>query len=127
MKILLDTCEFLWLISDDIALPIPARQAIQDPNNEVFLSVVSLWKITIKHALGRLPLPQMPDVYIPSQRELHGIRSLSLDESAVRRLGELPSIHRDPFDRMLICQSLDGGMHLASSDPVMRQYSVTLL
>jgi PIN domain nuclease of toxin-antitoxin system len=127
MRILLDTCDFLWFISGDAALSEETRRHVQDAGNEVFLSVVSVWEIVVKHALGKLPLPQVPEVYVPAQRELHRISSLALEESAVRRLASLPSIHRDPFDRMLVCQALDGGMRLASGDPMMRQYPVVLL
>jgi len=127
MRILLDTCDFLWFISGDAALPEESRRHVQEAASEVFLSVVSVWEIVVKHRLGKLPLPQPPEVYVPAQRALHRIASLSLEESAVKRLAGLPSIHRDPFDRMLVCQALDGGMRLASSDPVMRQYPVTLL
>jgi PIN domain nuclease of toxin-antitoxin system len=127
MNILLDTCDFLWFISGDSALPERTRMAVQDPQSQVFLSVVSLWEIIIKHALGKLPLPQPPENYIPAQRIAHGIRSLGLNESSVTRLAGLPPHHRDPFDRMLVCQALDLGLHLASSDPVMRQYGVTLI
>ena len=127
MRILLDACEFLWFISNDPSLPGSTRQALQDPGNEVFLSVVSLWEITIKHALGKLPLPQPPEVYVPAQREAHGIASLVLTEEAVRRLRALPAVHRDPFDRMLVCQTQEHGMRLASSDGIFRQYPVTLL
>ncbi|MBI4027247.1 MAG: type II toxin-antitoxin system VapC family toxin [Verrucomicrobia bacterium] len=127
MRILLDTCDFLWFISGDRSLPPSTQQAIQDPNNEIFLSVVSLWEITIKHALGRLPLPQTPDAYIPAQRERHGIQSLSLQEAVVKRLVKLPAIHRDPFDRILVCQAQEHDLHLASSDSLVAQYPVTLL
>jgi len=127
MRILLDTCEFLWFISADPALPARTKQEIENPQNEVFLSVVSLCEIILKHALGKLPLPQSPDVYIPVQRDLHGIRALNLEESSVKRLAALPTIHRDPFERMLICQAQDLAMHFASSDPVMPKYLVTLL
>lgn len=127
MNILLDTCDFLWFISGDSALPEPTRTSVQDPQNQVFLSAVSVWEVIIKHALGKLPLPQPPDRYIPAQRAAHGIQSLSLDESAVRRLAGLPRHHRDPFDRMLVCQALDLGLHLASSDPVMRLYGMALI
>jgi PIN domain nuclease of toxin-antitoxin system len=127
MRILLDTCDFLWFISGDAALATQIRQEVQNPGNEVFFSVVSFWEIVIKHALGKLPVPQPPDVYIPAQRDLHGIRPLALVESAVKRLVGLPKRHRDPFDRMLVRQAQDGGMHAASSDPLVRQYPVTLL
>ena len=127
MRILVDTCEFLWFISGDSALPLKIKQEIQDPRNEVYLSVVSLWEIILKHRLGKRPLPQSADLYIPAQRDLHGIRSLSLEESSVKRLAALPSFHRDPFDRMLVCQAQDYAFHFASSDLVMRQYPVSLL
>ena len=127
MRILLDTCDFLWFISGDAALPAQTRQEVQNPSNEVFLSVVSLWEIVIKHALGKLRLPQSPDLYIPAQRDLHRIRPLALEESSVKRLVGLPAHHRDPFDRMLVCQAQDYGMHIASSDPLIRQYPVTVL
>jgi PIN domain nuclease of toxin-antitoxin system len=127
MKILLDTCEFLWFISADPALSAAVRREVQDSANEVYLSVVSVWEVIVKHTLGKLSLPQPPAIYIPAQRSLHGIRSLSLEESAVQRLAGLPVIHRDPFDRMLICQAQDLGLILASSDTFIRQYPVTLL
>lgn len=125
MNLLLDTCDFLRFISGDSALPERTRKAVQDPDNQVFLSVVSLWEAIIKHALGKLPLPQPPESYIPAQRAAHEIRSLSLDESSVKRLAGLPSHHRDPFDHKLVCQALELDLHLASSDAPIR-FSVAL-
>ena len=127
MKILLDTCEFLWLDSGDSKLSAPVAAAVRDPQNQVFLSVVSFWEISIKHSLGKLPLPQPPAQFIPVQREKHFIMPLALDEAAVAQLGGLPALHRDPFDRMLICQAQAHGLTLASSDPVIRQYGIRLL
>ena len=82
---------------------------------------------SIKHAIGKLALPEPPDVYVPAQRQLHRIESLDLEEGAVKRLAKLPLLHRDPFDRILVCQAQEYGLHLASSDPLIRQYPVTLL
>lgn len=127
MRVLLDTCEFLWLVTGDPRLPSSVAAAVRDPANEVYLSAVSFWEISVKHALGKLPLPQPPEHYVPLQRERHRIASLALDEAAVARLNSLPPLHRDPFDRMLICQALAHGLTLASSDPTVRQYPVTLL
>jgi PIN domain nuclease of toxin-antitoxin system len=127
MKILLDTCEFLWLVSGDAKLSAAVSAAIRDPNNQVFLSAVSFWEISVKHTLGKLPLPQLPAQFIPAQREKHLIAPLALDEATVVQLGGLPALHRDPFDRMLVCQALAHGLTLASSDPFIRQYPVTLL
>ncbi len=103
MKLLLDTHIFLWFISGDNRLSDDQRDSIQDPGNEVFLSVASLWEIIVKYQLGKLPLPQSPESYIPLQRQRHLIASLPLDEASVAQLAKLPPIHRDPFDRMLIC------------------------
>jgi PIN domain nuclease of toxin-antitoxin system len=89
MILLLDTCTFLWLLTDAPQLSRRARQLFQDPSNEVYLSVVSAWEIAVKHALGRLPLPEPPDRFIPSRREAHGIASLELDEEAVLQIHRL--------------------------------------
>lgn len=127
MKILLDTCEFLWLISGDPKLSPQTLSAILDPRNSVFLSTVSFWEISVKHGLGKLILPEPPSVFGTRQRELHQIKPLSLDENSVAHLSGLPTIHRDPFDRMLICQALAHGLVFASSDPVIGQYPVSIL
>lgn len=127
MRILLDTCEFLWLVAGDVKLSPQTVSAVRDPQNEVFLSVVSFWEISLKHGLGKLPLPQPPAQFVPLQREKHLIAPLALDETAVAQLSGLPALHRDPFDRMLVCQAKAHGLTLASSDPVVRQYPVALL
>jgi PIN domain nuclease of toxin-antitoxin system len=127
MRILLDTCEFLWLITGDAKLAPAVVAAVRDPQNQVFLSVVSFWEISVKHSLGKLPLPQSPARFVPLQREKHLLTPLALDETAVALLSTLPPLHRDPFDRMLICQAQAHGLTLASSDALVRQYPVTLL
>jgi PIN domain nuclease of toxin-antitoxin system len=127
VKILLDACEFLYLISGDPKLSSRALSAILDPQNSVFLSAVSFWEISVKHGLGKLVIPEPPSEFVTKQRKLHRIESLSLDELSVAQLPGLPAIHRDPFDRMLICQALAHGLTLASSDPLIHQYPVTIL
>jgi PIN domain nuclease of toxin-antitoxin system len=124
MKLLLDTHVFLWFISGDRHLPDKWREMIQDPENEVYLSVVSLWEAIIKHNLGKLPLPESPDLYLPNQRERHRISALPLDEASVARLTALPALHKDPFDRMLICQALQHSLLLASLDGAILDYGV---
>jgi len=81
MKILLDTHIFLWFISGDIRLSTDVRDAIRDPDNEVYLSAVSVWEAIVKYQLGKLPLPEPPEIYLPKQRDIHQIVSLALDES----------------------------------------------
>jgi len=127
MKILLDTHIFLWFISGDIKLSTDVRDAIRDPDNEVYLSAVSVWEAIVKYQLGKLPLPEHPETYLPQQRDLHQIVSLSLDESSVAQLAKLPALHRDPFDRMLICQALQNGMTIATVDGAIRAYSVSVM
>jgi PIN domain nuclease of toxin-antitoxin system len=127
MKLLLDTHDFLWFISGDDRLTDVMRDGIRHPENEVYLSVVSLWEAVVKHQLGRLPLPQPPVSYLPVQRARHQIASLALDEASVSRLAELPLIHRDPFDRMLICQALEHGLTIATVDDVVSSYPVSVL
>src|SRR5207248_2004616 len=127
MIILLDTAEFLWFVTGNPKLSARTEQEIRNPANAVYLSVASLWEIIVKVSIGKLPLPQSPEIYVPEQRQLHGIESLDLEEGAVKRLAKLPMLHRDPFDRMLLCQAQEYGLHFASSDPLIRQYQVTLL
>jgi PIN domain nuclease of toxin-antitoxin system len=126
MRLLLDTCEFLWLVAGDAKLSPQLAAAVCDSQNEVYLSVVSFWEISLKHSLGKLPLPQPPALFVPMQRELHLIAPLTLDEAAVAHLSALPALHRDPFDRMLICQAKAHGLMLATSDALVRQYPVTV-
>ncbi len=125
MKILLDTCTFLWIITDAADLSTTARQLFADPGNEVFLSSVSTWEIAVKHALGRLPLPEPPASFIPFERKRHAIESLPLGEQATLHLAKLPALHRDPFDRMLICQAIIDGMLILTPDDLILQYPVS--
>jgi len=127
MKLLLDTHIFLWYIAADLRLLTLFRDAIREPNNEVFLSVASLWEATVKYNLGKLPLPQSPEIYIPTERRRHQIKSLSLHENAVKELANLPALHRDPFDRILICQALTNNLTLATVDPQIQNYNVSYL
>lgn len=127
MNLLLDTHIFLWYISGDRRLSDSLRESIQSVDNTVYLSVVSLWEVIIKYQLGKLPLPQSPQEYLPAQRVRHQIESLSLNEASVARLPGLPLRHRDPFDRMLICQALTYGLTIASVDSPIEAYDVSVI
>jgi len=124
MRLLLDTHIFLWFISDDKRLSANLRDQVSHPHNEVYLSVVSVWEAVIKQQLGKLPLPKPASIYLPLQRERHGIVSLPLAETAVARLADLPLLHRDPFDRILICQAIDAELTLMTRDEAIRAYPV---
>lgn len=127
MRLLLDTHIFLWFISGDARLPTDWRERIRDPDSAVYLSVVSLWEALVKYRLGKLPLPHPPESYLPTQRARHQIASLSLDEASVCHLSSLPRAHRDPFDRMLVCQALEHGLSIVTVDPVFGAYSAPIL
>ena len=127
MKVLLDTCAFLWIIADAPELSEAARACFRDPSNEVFLSAASAWEISVKHALGRLPLPDAPARFVPAQRRAHRIEALPLGEEAALHVSGLPDWHKDPFDRILICQALAGGMTLLTPDPLIQRYPVATL
>src|SRR5438128_2834301 len=126
MTLLHCTHIFLWYISADPRLPTEIRDAIREPANDVYLSVASVWEAVVKHALGKLPLPAPPAEYLPQQREAHKIASLPLQEPALVHLANLPPLHRDPFDRILIAQALHHGMSLATVDAMARAYPVPL-
>ncbi len=127
MRILLDTHIFLWYISGDSSLPVTMLSILRSSRNDLYLSVASVWEATVKYQQGKLSLPQIPSLYISSMRQQHNILSLSLDEASVGRLLSLPNHHRDPFDRMLICQAIEYGMQLATVDPLIRAYPVQVV
>lgn len=97
------------------------------PANEVWLSAVSFWEVVVKYELGKLPMPEPPARYVPRQRERHSIEPLPLREEAIVHLGHLPDHHRDPFDRMLVCQAIEHEMMLVTGDPLIRAYPVKTL
>jgi PIN domain nuclease of toxin-antitoxin system len=125
MKILLDTCTFLWLTTDAPELSGKAKIMFQNTENAVYLSSVSVWEIIVKHQLGKLPLPGAPDDFIKQQCEKHFIEYLALDEKAVFHLSRLPNHHRDPFDKMLICQAIAHDLTILTSDKMIIQYPVS--
>ncbi|HEY4744265.1 MAG TPA: type II toxin-antitoxin system VapC family toxin [Desulfuromonadaceae bacterium] len=124
MNILLDTCAFLWLVADSSELSENARRLFADPDNDVYLSVASAWEIIVKHNLGKLPLPDPPHEFIKNNRIRHRIETLPLDEAAVLQLSRLPEYHKDPFDRILICQAIAGSLTILTPDTHITRYPV---
>ena len=126
MRLLLDTHIFLWYITGDQRVSPSVRSAIED-SEVAYLSVASIWEATIKYQLGKLPLPEPPNPWLPTQREQHGIEALALTEPSVARLGELEAHHRDPFDRILVCQALEHELLIVTVDPIFSKYPAKLL
>lgn len=124
MKLLLDTCAFLWLIRKQPQASRAARALFANADNEVYLSSVSAWEIAVKHRLGKLPLGDIPVRYVPTEREKHGVAPLVLTEADTLVLDKLPILHHDPFDRMLICQAIANQMTILTPDPLISQYPV---
>jgi PIN domain nuclease of toxin-antitoxin system len=127
VKILLDTAAFWWIASGSSRLSRRAAEAFADPANDISLSPISLWELVVKNQIGKLPT-SVPIIDLLGQiRNGRLIRSLPVIESAVLRLASLPPLHRDPFDRLLICQALDEDMTLLTPDEQVRAYPVPTL
>lgn len=124
MDLLLDTCTFLWITTAAPELSSVAAAIYADPANRVFLSSISVWEICVKHANGKLPLPKPPHDLILAEQSTNGLLSLPLTGSAALRLLALPAHHRDPFDRMLVCQAIEHGLVILTPDTQILRYGV---
>lgn len=127
MTLLLDTHAFLWWDSDADRLPDSLLATLRDPAHELVLSVVSVWEMQIKAALGRLELHAPLATLISEQQTKNGLRVLPISLRHVLALDDLDDHHKDPFDRLLIAQARSEGATLVSKDDVFRQYDVPLL
>ena len=123
MKILVDTHIFLWLVDDSKRLSDRNRQIIHNLDNEIFLSVVSIWECVIKYQVGKLNFSSSPEIYLPIQRRKHFIKTLTVDENSIARLINLPLLHRDPFDRLIMAQALQNDLIVMTEDKAILAYS----
>lgn len=127
MRLLLDTHAFLWAAGDPEQLAEPARLAIADPENAIYVSAAVAWEITIKVALGKLTVPGDPATWFPARLRSLGFDPLPILPEHALAIGALPAHHRDPFDRVLIAQAQLEGLQLVTRDPEIRKYSVNIL
>lgn len=128
MKVLLDTHVFLWWVGGGAGrISARAKEAIEDPANEVYVSAVTGMEIASKASRGRLELPAPAERYVPDRMGRHRFHPLSIDVAHALRAGSLPDIHRDPWDRLLIAQAQLESMVMASADPAIGQYDLDLL
>ena len=125
MRVLLDTAVFWWFASGSRRLSRRASEVCADPANELVLSPVSVWELLVKHQIGKLETVAPIHEVLKRAREQRLIESLPLTDSAVLRLQSLPPLHRDPFDRMLICQAIDESLVLLTPDAQVRAYPVS--
>lgn len=127
MKLLLDTCAFFWLAGEPDRLFKTAADAIDDQTNDLFISDATLWEIGLKHLAGKLPLPESPRGWSAKQTEFFGLHPLPIDADSIFRSVELPTEHRDPFDRLLAAQAIGGSFRFITIDSVFADLGVDCL
>ena len=120
MKLLLDTCALIWLLTGERPIPARVRSAIAGAH--VAVSAASAWEVAIKYAKGALHLNEPPDRLIPAVRARYGFAALPIDEESALHIGKLPPLHADPFDRMLVSQAIVHGLTIVTPDPLVTQY-----
>lgn len=125
-RLLLDTQAFLWLHTDPARLG-GARELLELNSTELLLSPASSWEIAIKWRLGKLPLPEPPEAYIPERMRRAKIHSLPVTHAHTLGVSGLPDHHRDPFDRLLVAQATVEGVPIVTSDRLIRQYEVDVV
>jgi PIN domain nuclease of toxin-antitoxin system len=124
VRLLLDTCTFLWIIDKSERVPRRVIDVFSSSETVAYLSAVSAWEIAVKCAARRLMLAEPPERFVPQQRDAHGIAALAVDEDSALYAARLPPVHRDPFDRLLIGQAIVHGLTIATPDPVIPKYHV---
>ena len=127
MKLLLDTHALLWFLANDPQLSATARENIENPTHEKFVSAASLWEIAIKLSLDKLKLPRPFEEVFPKQLEVNGFELLPISCVQLYQLAALPFHHRDPFDRLLIALALADGMTIVTRDPEFSKYPAKIL
>jgi PIN domain nuclease of toxin-antitoxin system len=125
MKLILDTAVFLWMIfGEESKITKRGVKVLEDEKNELFFSVVSAWEIAIKYSIGKLQLQSHPQKWLPDVVLKIGLQQLPVLQGHALAVADLPSHHKDPFDRLLITQAKMEGMSLVSPDPIFRKYRV---
>ena len=122
-RCLLDTHTLLWWLADSPQLGERCRKIISDRRNQVFVSAATTWEISIKMALGKLEAPEDMDSAVDDE----GFTKLPISLYHGQLAGQLPPLHRDPFDRMLIAQAQAEGLILITADENIAQYKLRLL
>ena len=122
-RLILDSHVLVWVYEGNPRLGTVAREIIANPGNQIFVSAVTIWEITIKQAAGKLHGPDDLGAYV----ELFGFERLPITFRHAERAGRLPLLHRDPFDRMLVAQAQAESLTLITSDAYIARYAVTTL
>jgi PIN domain nuclease of toxin-antitoxin system len=124
LRLLVDTHVFLWFTSDPQELAENAFLAIEDPDNDVFISAAVAWEISIKYAKGKLSLPLEPAVYVPTRLKELGFAPLAITLEHALAAASLPSIHANPFDRIMVAQAQTESLTFVTRDAHLLRYPV---
>lgn len=124
MTYLLDTQVWLWMLARPERFRAETVAVLQDTANRLLLSATSSWEIAIKCSIGRLALPQSPDVYVPDRMRRAGVSGLPVEHVHALGVSDLPMHHRDPFDRLLIAQAQVEDLPIITADQVFEHYDV---
>ncbi len=124
MKYLFDTQALLWITIGDEKLSNIAKQIFLNPNNEIFISIASIWEITIKVSLKKLNIGSSVRDFVQTHIKGNDVKILNMELDHIFELEYLPFHHRDPFDRFLISQSIVNKIPIISSDKLFDLYSV---
>jgi PIN domain nuclease of toxin-antitoxin system len=127
MRVLLDTQAWLWMAAAPDRLSARARTLVENADHELLLSAASAWEIAIKHALGKLQLPEPPERYVPSRMTLLRTTPLAISHAHALRVAALPPHHRDPFDRLIVAQAQIEDVPVLTSDDVFVKYDVAVV
>ena len=127
MKLLLDTHTFLWFLADDPALSSNARTLIEEPENDRWLSLARLWEIAIKASLGKLEIAGSFEEFIVRQFLQNDVAIFEITLTHLEKITTLPFHHRDPFDRLIVAQSLVDRIPIVSVDTKLDEYGVQRL
>jgi PIN domain nuclease of toxin-antitoxin system len=124
VKYLLDTHTFLWFITADVALSVPAKTLIENANHTIYLSVASVWEMAIKVSLGKLTMPSPFTEFVLHQLNDNAVLLLNIEAEHAGRVATLPFYHRDPFDRLIIAQSLSESLPIIGKDEIFDSYGI---
>ena len=126
MDVLVDTHIFLWYILADKRLKKEKRKILESPSNSIYLSISSIWECVIKNQIGKISFPKKTSIYLSEKRDQHLFKSLNITEETIKFLEDLPLIHKDPFDRIIISQALENNLKLATEDKLVLDYKLPI-
>ena len=124
MKYLLDTHAFIWIVEDDQNLSDKVKKIFLNSSNDIYLSAASLWEIAIKISLKKLKLENSLSAFIDKHAVENNILILDVQSNHVMPLERLPFHHKDPFDRLLVCQCIQEKMNILSRDKIFDKYGI---